>query len=41
MRNNEGCNCGEPCPWGAKFFRWVDVPLDIIKGHYSMLLGRW
>lgn len=41
MRNNEGCACGDPCPWSNKFFRWVDVPLEIIKDHYIKLLIRW
>jgi hypothetical protein len=28
MNNNQnGCSCGDPCPWSLKFFRWVDVPL--------------
>jgi hypothetical protein len=41
LESSEGCDCGEPCPWGKKFFVWVDVPFEIVRSHYQKILSKW
>jgi len=41
MKSNDGCNCGEPCPWANIFFKWVDVPYDLINNLYTKNLNKW
>lgn len=41
LESGEGCECGEPCPWGSKFFNWVDVPFGIVRSHYQKTLSKW
>lgn len=41
MRSNEGCSCGDPCPYAIKFFQWADVPYQVVKDHYFKVLNGW
>lgn len=38
---NDGCSCGEPCPWAQLFLKWVDVPYDLISNLYTKNLNKW
>ena len=41
LDSEDGCRCEEPCPEATRLFQWVDVPLEIIKDHYTTVTGKW
>jgi hypothetical protein len=41
MKQNDGCSCGEPCPWADLFLKWVDVPYELIGNLYTKNLSKW